>query len=347
MKNYICLFLLCFSLLSFGQETAKPLSGEGITAFLRRHHREGNEYFQQFVELNQAKLGRDNTLLLGVSYVIPPLNTNEEVVKEEAPVQEKTPVQTQKKGYLSLFGDQYAEYPIESDRLKGACFFLESGHGGPDPGAITKIGNIELHEDEYAYDIMLRLARNLLMNGATVHIIIQDPKDGIRNDVYLSNSDRETCMGTTIHQGTTTKDNIQRLNQKSDKINSLSRNATEKYKRSIFIHLDSRKQTKEQVDIFFYYFQGSEKGKKLADGLLSTIRAKYKQHQPNRSFKGTSTARNLHALRETTPPGVLVELGNIWNNRDRERFLKQDNRQAVANWLRDGLIKDYEDSKKN
>jgi hexosaminidase len=44
----------------------------------------------------------------------------------------------------------------------------------------------------------LRLARNLMQEGAEVHIIIQDAKDGIRDSRYLSNSKRETCMGDAI-----------------------------------------------------------------------------------------------------------------------------------------------------
>ena len=37
-----------------------------------------------------------------------------------------------------------------------------------------------------------------MQEGAEVHIIIQDAKDGIRDDAYLSNSKRETCMGAPI-----------------------------------------------------------------------------------------------------------------------------------------------------
>ena len=80
--------------------------------------------------------------------------------------------------------------------MQGACFLCsERGMEAPDPGAIGRIGKIELHEDEYAYDVALRLARNLMQEGAEVRIIIQDAKDGIRDDKYLSNSKRETCMG--------------------------------------------------------------------------------------------------------------------------------------------------------
>ena len=335
LKKFIYLFLLFLSFHSFGQERVTPLQGEGVHALLRRNGRAGNEYFQKFVELNREQLGVNNRLKLGVSYVLPPLSNNE------------TSARVQTKNREPLFGKRWADYTIESDQLKGACFYLESGHGGIDPGAITRVDGHKLHEDEYAYDIMLRLALNLLKNGATVHIILQDPNDGIRDDVYLANTDRETFMGEAIHPGYTNKDQQLRLKQKSDIINRLSSRAKEKYQRAVYIHLDSRKATLEPIDIFFYYWKGSVKGKQLADNLLNTIRAEYKEHQPNRSFTGKTIDRNLHALRETIPVGAYAELGNIWNNRDRQRFLNPNNRQAIANWLYVGLVKDYEDFKKN
>ena len=66
-------------------------------------------------------------------------------------------------GKESLFGKKLATYQITSNELSGACFYLVSGHGGPDPGAIGIYQGRQLHEDEYAYDIILRLARELLM----------------------------------------------------------------------------------------------------------------------------------------------------------------------------------------
>lgn len=115
-----------------------------------------------------------------------------------------------------LFGKKLSSVKVSSNRLAGACFYVVSGHGGPDPGAIGWVGKHELHEDEYAYDIALRLARNLMQEGAEVHIIIQDAKDGIRDDAYLSNSKRETCMGDPIPLN-----QVQRLQQRCNKINAL------------------------------------------------------------------------------------------------------------------------------
>ena len=76
-----------------------------------------------------------------------------------------------------LFGKTHQVYQVTSNELRGACFYLVSGHGGPDPGAIGIYQGRQLHEDEYAYDIVLRLGRELMMRGAKVHFIVQDKKD--------------------------------------------------------------------------------------------------------------------------------------------------------------------------
>ena len=50
-------------------------------------------------------------------------------------------------GYEPLLGKSQAAYQITSSSLKGATFYLVSGHGGPDPGCIGKYRGKELHED--------------------------------------------------------------------------------------------------------------------------------------------------------------------------------------------------------
>ena len=124
------------------------------------------------------------------------------------------PVSAQKKtsGKEPLFGKAMASYSIVSNELSGTCFYLVGGHGGPDPGAIGNYNGHKLHEDEYAYDIVLRIGRELLMRGAKVHFIIQDKKDGIRNESILKNSKRETCMGQEIPL-----DQVARLRQRSQR----------------------------------------------------------------------------------------------------------------------------------
>ena len=253
------------------------------------------------------------------------------------------PAASQKKkqatGKEPLFGKALATYPITSRELAGATFYLVGGHGGPDPGAIGKYQEHDLHEDEYAYDIVLRLGRELLMRGAKVHFIIQDKKDGIRNEAILKNSKRETCMGKEIPL-----DQVARLRQRSQKIDQLYKKDKAAYKRAIFVHVDSRSQGK-QTDVYFYHAPGSKQGKRLAERMRNTLESKYKRHQPGRGFKGTVSERNLYVLRNTQPAGVYLELGNIRNPRDQQRLVLENNRQALANWIAQAIIADYKAKK--
>ncbi len=317
--------LLLMTDMAWAQEKAYPKNGEGITLFLRRFDRNTAAYRREFIRLNKNKLGKDQSLKMGVQYTIPPL-----MKEPTAP----------RSNYEPLFGKEYASYQETSSELKGACFYLVSGHGGPDPGAIGTIGNHKLHEDEYAYDITLRLARNLLTKGAKVYIIIQDAKDGIRDDRYLENSKRETCMGSTIPFN-----QVRRLQQRCDKVNSLFKQDREGYKRALYVHIDSRSKSR-QTDVYFYYKPKSSQSKRLAKTMKQTFAQKYKKHQPGRGFEGTVDDRNLYVLNNTTPATVFVELGNIQNSFDQQRLILSNNRQALANWLAESFVNDYQRYKK-
>ena len=341
MKRIFCLlaFFFCAFLVfdvSAQGEYAVPKSGEGISAFLERNKRPGKAYYNEFIRLNEKRLRGKEELQLGVKYVLPPLRKGASATASSKPAADKKGTVRER-----LFGRKLADVEVTSNRLQGACFYVVSGHGGPDPGAIGKVGKYELHEDEYAYDIALRLARNLMQEGAEVRIIIQDAKDGIRDDSYLSNSKRETCMGDPIPLN-----QVQRLQQRCDKINALYRKDRKNYSycRAIFIHIDSRSKGK-QTDVFFYYSNKKGESKRLANNMKNTFESKYDKHQPNRGFSGTVSGRNLYVLSHTTPASVFVELGNIQNTFDQRRLVMNSNRQALAKWLMEGFLKDYKEKK--
>ena len=341
MKRIFCLLavLFCTFLLldvSAQGEYATPKSGEGISSFLERNKRPGKAYYNEFMKLNEKRLRGKEELRLGVKYVLPPLKKGTSASVSPKAVAGKKRVVRER-----LFGKKLADVLVTSNRLQGACFYVVSGHGGPDPGAIGKIGKVELHEDEYAYDVALRLARNLIQEGAEVHIIIQDAKDGIRDSRYLSNSKRETCMGDAIPLN-----QVARLQQRCTKINELYRKDRRKYKycRAIFLHVDSRSRS-AQTDVFFYHAPKSVSGKKLAVTMKETFESKYDKHQPNRGFEGTVSSRNLYVLLQAAPVSVFVELGNIQNTFDQRRFVISSNRQALAKWMTEGFIADYKQVK--
>jgi N-acetylmuramoyl-L-alanine amidase len=224
--------------------------------------------------------------------------------------------------------------PIDRS-LNGCVYYLVSGHGGPDPGAIGRYGRYNLYEDEYAYDITLRLARCLLGHAATVYMIVCDPDDGIRDDMILSGDHDEYFWGGK----TISRQKNDRLRTQAQIINSLYRknSHTAKKQRTIIIHVDSRSHLK-RIDIFYYYKKGSADSKRLAHTLYNAIDRQYADNQPDRGYGGIVLTRNLYLLNETLPTPVYMELGNLKNRLDQDRFLLQNNRQAVANWLCEALV---------
>ncbi len=305
-------------------------------------------YYQEFLELNKKQLRGKEELRLGVKYLLPPLKKGEwqygcfiNSSASNSSASNSSARSGNKTIREPLFGKSLAEVKVTGNRLKGACFYVVSGHGGPDPGAIGRIGSVELHEDEYAYDVALRLARNLMEEGAKVYIIIQDAKDGIRDDQYLNNSKRETCMGAPIPLN-----QVARLRQRCEKINALYQKDRKSYTycRSIFLHVDSRGKRSSDRCILLSC-PNSANGKRLATTMKSTFGSKYDRHQPNRGFSGTVSPRNLYVLANSSPAGVFVELGNIQNTFDQRRFVMSSNRQALAKWMMEGFITDYKKSK--
>lgn len=241
--------------------------------------------------------------------------------------------------HVSIFGKKYADIKVLDHSLKDKVYYIISGHGGPDPGAMCIKCPQDLCEDEYAYDIALRLARDLMQHGANVHLIIQDPNDGIRDEENLDCDYDEKCMGNLKIP----RRQKARLVQRASQINKLYRSYKAKGFKyedqvAIFLHVDSNSASKQQ-DVFFYHHKKSKSGKKLVTKLKDTFQKKYDQYQAGRGYKGTVKARGLYVINYTQPTTVFVELANIRNKNDHRRIKLSSNRQAVANWLFEGLTK--------
>jgi N-acetylmuramoyl-L-alanine amidase len=236
-----------------------------------------------------------------------------------------------------IMGPEYAEVNIEDYSLKGQVFYVIAGHGGPDPGAVCSANGHDLCEDEYAYDVALRLARDLMQHGATVHLIVQDQNDGIRDDAFLDCDRDEKDLG----EYTIPCSQKQRLRDRAAHVNRLYNKYKKKgvkIQKSIEIHVDSRSVSQRQ-DAFFYYNDADPKSKELATDIQNVFEAKYDEHQKDRGYKGYVESRNIYMVKHLKPTTVFVELANIRNKSDQQRLLINSNRQALANWLFEGLRK--------
>ncbi len=235
-----------------------------------------------------------------------------------------------------IFGTKYQKVPLVDNALRGRVYYIVSGHGGPDPGAIGKQGRHTLCEDEYAYDVALRLVRKLVEHGATAYMIVRDPNDGIRDNKYLKCDYDEVVWGNEKIY----RQQKPRLFQRSNAINALyekHRLQGVAYQRAIMIHVDSRSK-KQQTDLFFYHAPGSEESKSFAKELHKTMESKYKRHRASGEYHGTVTGRDLHMLRETKPVSAYIELGNIRNAFDQKRVVYASNREALAKWICESLL---------
>ncbi len=331
-------FFICNSLSAQDYKTIKAKKGDGIYSILKQHGYSYSQYYGQFIELNKKKLGKGNNLIIGVLYKLPLKADSMSNMSVKLKAQLKTNPEPEKINY-EVFGSKYREVTIKSKELAGAVYYLESGHGGPDPGAMGTLNGYTLCEDEYAYDVTLRLARNLVECGATVYLILRDPDDGIRDEQYLTPDKDEVCYPNNeipLNQ-------LARLKQSTDAVNDLHTLNKKKFQRLIVIHVDSRDE-KKNIDVFFYYDKRSNTGKRVANTLMQTFEKKYAMHQPNRGYSGSISDRNLYVMKNSLPPAVFIELGNINHTRDQQRLIIPDNRQAIANWLRDGLIEDFKKS---
>ena len=329
MRHFLLIILIIAQLTSLAQnKKVKAKEGDGIHSLLDRYEMNTYEMRTKFIELNKKILGSKNYLIAGKGYILP-IRTSKS--------------KTQKiRGQFPIFGVKYSEVESKGNELNGAVFYVVAGHGGPDPGAIGKRNGHILSEDEYAYDISLRLVRELISHGATAYMITRDKNDGIRDVAYLPNDKEETIWKNQKIPKSTNK----KLRQRAKAINKLYKKNKGRYQRLIVIHIDSRYK-KQRVDIFGYYTSKSRNGKKFTVNLINTVEKKYKKYQPNRGFSGVARSRdNLYMLKYTHPVTSFLELGNIQNTQDQVRFIKYRNRQAIAEWLTAGCILDYQKSKK-
>jgi len=344
------LYFLFISISAISQKEITATKGDGIYSILRKNGLDQTKYFKKFIELNKMKLSASNGLFIGKTYLLPTIkkdtviiDTTQIVVDSLTRQNIKKPIDnilTTEKTNYPIFGKKYASVTIESKKMQGAIYYLISGHGGPDPGA-TEIYNKKLiSEDEYAYDVTLRLARKLISNSAKVYIIIKDSNDGIRDQSILEVDYDEVCYPNnpiSINQKL-------RLRQRTKAVNNLFKKHKGKYQRLIVTHVDSRSKGKN-IDVFFYHHNYSKSGKKLAENIHNTFKKKYAKYQPNRIYSGSIGSRGLYLIKNTLPAMAYIELGNIKNKKDQKRILNYENRDALAKWIFDGLLVDFNGSK--
>jgi len=340
MSRIVCTLLgLFFTTASFCQDSLAVVvaeKGDGIFSLLRKQGMDPNDHYQDFLVLNKENLREGQHLYEGTAYLLPSVEDSIISSGKETDLNEVALSEEGKR--YPIFGDKEALVVNKSNKLSGAIYYLISGHGGPDPGAIETYQNVTIAEDEYAYDVTLRLAKELLAHGAMVYIIVRDENDGIRNSRALE-IDRDEVV---YPEQKIPLKQLDRLNQRVEAVNELYLKNKGSYQRLLVTHIDSRSKG-QNIDVFFYHHKKSRNGKRLAKNIHNTFLAKYKEYQPNREYTGTFSDRsNLYLVKNTLPAMAYIEIGNLRSRKDQHRILDPDNRQALAKWITEGVLADFE-----
>jgi N-acetylmuramoyl-L-alanine amidase len=80
---------------------------------------------------------------------------------------------------------------------------------------------------------------------------------------------------------------------------------------------------------------------RLAETMQQVFSDNYKERRNSaREYSGSVSTRDLFTFRETnTRKAIYIELANIRNDWDQQRLVISSNRQAMANWIGEAILK--------
>lgn len=235
----------------------------------------------------------------------------------EGPVGEPLKNFHRAKRLWGVFESAVSRLPRLSDALAGWHFVLDPGHGGLDPGTIVRAldgnGNpVYVVEDEYVYDVALRVYVLLRLHGADVTMTLLSPNHMIRrsdpprrtfvnekNEVYnsyaLNKKNRWSCWPSGGRKGNL----YHRVDIARRAFEGVPRN------RRIFLsfHADIEPTSPEAALVLYYRSKTRVdlRSKRFAEALLPALGA-----------GAHARGRNLGVLRDNPAHvSVLIEIRNL------------------------------------
>lgn len=199
-----------------------------------------------------------------------------------------------------------------SDDLQGLTVILDPGHGGRDPGAIvpTRVdGEKTVHvvEDEYVYDIALRVAVLLRLHGADVQLTLLSPNHLMRSNAPASatfvHEQNEVYNNASLNRSNAAsawpRGGSRGLSNRVKTIRALESAAGANKTVLISLHADNSPRSPEAVTVF--HSRKDRSSKSFAQSLLPAFGAGARVR-----------ARDFYVLRYGAADlSVLVEIRNL------------------------------------
>jgi len=220
---------------------------------------------------------------------------------------------------------------VQGSALRGWMVILDPGHGGRDGGSTGIFNGQMVVEDEYVYDVALRVDRLIKARGGLSFLTLHDKKTGIRSwraQEVFPDERHETFAG----QSSIARSGTRGLNQRLAYGNAMSRKYP-KYKQAwISIHFDVVGTKKDVEGVRIIKSAGS-------NGLAQALGCSFGKSSRLRDINPVVVngdprfgIRNLWILRggNKIQEKVLVELGNFNNTTDVWRVRNPVTREAYA-----------------
>lgn len=193
----------------------------------------------------------------------------------------------------AVFTAQLQERPIVA---------LDPGHGGYDPGAITKQG---VYEKELNLQVAQKVRELLLQSGIEVLLTREEDKD-FAEGVRGRNTKKQVDLNYRINLASEAKADI-----------------------FVSLHINSATSQKSGAETFYHY--RSETGKRLADCIQNEL---IKIPGMNRRI---AKPGDFYVIKNSTMPAVIVELGYLSNSNEQKKLQQAWYQDQLAHAVAKGI----------